>query len=75
MADALARLRAARAAYEGTIALDDIDLELPEGRIIAFCGPNGSGKSTALRLMRGLHRPAAGSVDIAGRPIAEWTPA
>ena len=72
MVDALARLRAARAAYEGAVALDDIDLELPEGRIIAFCGPNGSGKSTALRLMRGLHRPAAGSVEIAGRPIADW---
>ncbi|WCR02953.1 ATP-binding cassette domain-containing protein [Paracoccus saliphilus] len=28
-------------------------VELPEGKILAFCGPNGSGKSTMLRVMRG----------------------
>jgi hypothetical protein len=41
--------------------------------VVAFCGPNGSGKSTALRLMRGLLRPAAGSVEIAGRPLSDWS--
>jgi len=74
MADSFARLRTATAAYEGTVALDQVTLELPEGKIVAFCGPNGSGKSTALRLMRGLHRPAAGEVEIAGRALSDWSP-
>ncbi|MBW6496678.1 MAG: ABC transporter ATP-binding protein [Burkholderiaceae bacterium] len=73
MAEPFARLRDARADYDGTPALHDITLDLPEGKVIAFCGPNGSGKSTALRLMRGLHRPAGGQVEIAGRPLADWT--
>ena len=72
MADPFARLTSVTAAYDGTPALDGITLGLPEGRITVFCGPNGSGKSTALRLLRGLHRPAAGSVEIAGRAIKDW---
>jgi iron complex transport system ATP-binding protein len=73
MADPFARLRSVTAAYNGTPALDGVTLDLPEGRITAFCGPNGSGKSTALRVLRGLHRPAAGSVEIAGRPLGDWS--
>jgi iron complex transport system ATP-binding protein len=74
MAEPFARLRAATAAYDGAVALDHVSLDLPEGRITAFCGPNGSGKSTALRLMRGLHPPSAGEIEIAGRPLAGWSP-
>lgn len=74
MADPFARLRAASAAYNRTRALDDVTLDLPAGAVIAFCGPNGSGKSTALRLMRGLHPPLRGTVEIAGRALPEWTP-
>jgi iron complex transport system ATP-binding protein len=74
MADPLARLRGVTARYDGVPALDLIDLDLPEGRITALCGPNGSGKSTALRVMRGLHGASAGAVDVAGRPLRDWTP-
>jgi iron complex transport system ATP-binding protein len=73
MAESFARLQSVTATYDGTPALDGVTLDLPEGRITAFCGPNGSGKSTALRLLRGLHRPVAGSAEIAGRPLAEWS--
>jgi iron complex transport system ATP-binding protein len=74
MPDPLARLAAVTATYDGTTALDGVNLDLPEGRITAFCGPNGSGKSTALRLMRGLHRPASGEVQVAGHPLPDWAP-
>lgn len=73
MGDPFARLKSVTAGYDGTPALDGVTLDLPEGRITAFCGPNGSGKSTALRLLRGLHRPATGAVEIAGRPLADWS--
>lgn len=74
MSETLARLRGASARYDTGLALDTVDVDLPEGRFIALCGPNGSGKSTALRLMRGLHAPAAGEVTVAGRPVGAWTP-
>ncbi|SDY56100.1 ABC transporter ATP-binding protein [Citreimonas salinaria] len=74
MADALARLRAVTARYDGVTALDLIDLDLPEGRITALCGPNGSGKSTALRVLRGLHQAEQGEVEVAGRPLRDWAP-
>jgi iron complex transport system ATP-binding protein len=70
----LARLAGASARYGTTLALEAVDLDLPEGQVIAFCGPNGSGKSTALRVMRGLHAPSAGGVEIAGRALSDWEP-
>ncbi|WP_417689181.1 ABC transporter ATP-binding protein [Roseibium sp.] len=73
MRDALARLNDVTVKYDGTVAIDDISLELPDSKIIAFCGPNGSGKSTALRVMRGLHDPSGGEVEIAGKPLAAWS--
>ena len=73
MPDTLASLDRVSAAYDGAPALDEVCLDLPDGRIIAFCGPNGSGKSTALKVMRGLHRPDAGNVEIAGRALGDWS--
>jgi iron complex transport system ATP-binding protein len=70
----MARLQNVSAAYEGTKALDRVSLDLPDGKIVAFCGPNGSGKSTALKVMRGLLKPGEGTVRVAGRPLADWTP-
>jgi iron complex transport system ATP-binding protein len=74
MAEALARLRGVTARYDGVTALDLVDLDLPDGRITAFCGPNGSGKSTALRVMRRLHAPSNGTVEVVGRPLHDWSP-
>lgn len=74
MADPFARLQGTSATYGGKLALEGLYLTLPEGRIVAFCGPNGSGKSTALRIMRGLHPPSSGTVEIAGRLLKDWRP-
>ncbi|MHA7772061.1 ABC transporter ATP-binding protein [Roseibium sp. M-1] len=73
MPETLASLSRVSAAYDGARALDEVCLDLPDGNIIAFCGPNGSGKSTALKVMRGLHRPEAGEVRVAGRQLADWS--
>ena len=49
--------------------LDDIDLELREGEIVALLGPSGSGKSTLLRILISLLRPSSGDVRYRGRPV------
>lgn len=48
------------------IALDNISLDLPKGRIIGLLGPNGSGKTTLIKLMNGLLVPTSGQIIIAG---------
>ena len=40
--------------YGRTIAVDDIDLDIPAGRIVGLVGPNGAGKTTALKVILGL---------------------
>jgi ABC-2 type transport system ATP-binding protein len=40
--------------YSGTIAVDNIDLQIPEGRIVGLIGPNGAGKTSALKAILGL---------------------
>ncbi len=56
--------------YDEVVVLEDIGLNVREGEIISIVGPNGSGKSTLLKVLMGLLRPSAGSVEIFGQPVA-----
>jgi len=57
-----------RKAYGSRIALDGLDLEVPTGTVYGFLGPNGAGKTTTMRLLVGLIRPDAGTLEVLGRP-------
>ncbi|NUR94297.1 MAG: ABC transporter ATP-binding protein [Kribbellaceae bacterium] len=48
-------------------AVDELNLDVPEGQTLAVMGPSGCGKSTLLHLLGGLERPTAGEVRVAGR--------
>ncbi|MEV0618205.1 ABC transporter ATP-binding protein [Nonomuraea sp. NPDC050404] len=50
-------------------AVDEVDLDVPEGQMLAVMGPSGCGKSTLLHLMGGLERPSGGEVWLAGQRI------
>jgi ABC-2 type transport system ATP-binding protein len=50
--------------YGSTLALDALDLTIPQGEIYGYLGPNGSGKTTTIRLLLGLHRPTAGRAEL-----------
>jgi len=51
-------------------ALDDVNLEVDHGDLVAIVGPSGSGKSTLLNLIGGLDRPSSGSISIDGQDLA-----
>lgn len=57
-----------RTADGPVVAVNDIDLEVPRGQIMAFLGPNGAGKTTALDMVLGLTEPTSGTVQVNGQP-------
>jgi ABC-2 type transport system ATP-binding protein len=62
--------RGLRKTYGATVALDGIDLEVEDGRILGLIGPNGAGKTTALNAIVGL-TPYEGHLNVLGRN--PWT--
>jgi NitT/TauT family transport system ATP-binding protein len=54
---------------EGTLALENLDLEVMPGEFVAVVGLSGCGKSSLLKLISGLHPATSGDVRIHGRPI------
>lgn len=57
--------------YAQKPVLWDINLELPQGKVIGIIGPNGAGKSTLLKSMMGLISIDSGSIAIFGKPLQE----
>jgi branched-chain amino acid transport system ATP-binding protein len=62
------------AGYGDTVALRDVSLVVPAGRVAALLGPNGAGKTTLLSAASGLLRPRAGRVILDGRDLTGATP-
>lgn len=58
-------------AYQRRPVLWDVDLDLPEGRLVALVGPNGAGKSTLLKACMGLIPRSSGEVLVYGKPFAK----
>ncbi|HHX51933.1 MAG TPA: ABC transporter ATP-binding protein [Erysipelothrix sp.] len=57
------------------VAVDDISITFPSGKIIGYIGPNGAGKTTTLKMMCGITKPSNGQIllngiDIAKEPLA-----
>ena len=52
--------------FGSSVAVDALDLAVPEGMIYGFLGPNGAGKTTTIRALLGFIRPSAGSTAILG---------
>jgi ABC-2 type transport system ATP-binding protein len=55
----------------GQVAVNGINLAVPEGSVFGFLGPNGSGKTTTIRMLLGLIRPTAGHSELLGHRIPE----
>ena len=56
---------------DGTPALENVSLDLEEGRKVALVGPNGAGKSTLMLMFNGILRPSRGQVLFRGEALGE----
>src|SRR5918992_1219663 len=59
---------------DGTVAVDDLTLEVPDGSLMVLVGPSGCGKTTALRMVAGLEQITEGQVRIGDRVVNEVPP-
>jgi ABC-2 type transport system ATP-binding protein len=66
-------IRGLTKAYDAALALDRVDLTVPEGSVFGFLGPNGAGKTTTLRILAGLAHPTAGHAQILGHDVVSAT--
>ena len=53
------------------VALDNVSLEIPEGKIFGLLGPNGSGKTTLIRIINRITIPTEGTILFDGKPITD----
>lgn len=68
MSDAI-RARGLTRRFGQLVAVDQLNLTIPRGRIYGFLGPNGSGKTTAIRMLCGLLKPSDGHVEVLGMEL------
>jgi multiple sugar transport system ATP-binding protein len=59
--------------FGGSLVLDDVTIEIPEGQLVVFAGPSGCGKSTLLRMLAGLEEPTSGTIRI-GEKVVNGVP-
>jgi len=59
---------------DGTAAVHDLTLAVPEGRLTVFVGSSGSGKTTALRMINRMVEPTSGTVTVGGADVAGVDP-
>jgi len=59
----------------GTLAVDNVSFDVPEGQVLGLLGLSGSGKSTLMRLLNGLHTPTSGHTTILGTVVDQCSPA
>lgn len=53
--------------FGAEVAVQSLDMEIPEGAIFALIGPSGCGKTTTVRLMTGIYQPTDGSISVLGK--------
>ncbi|MDV7271323.1 ABC transporter ATP-binding protein [Thioclava sp. A2] len=70
----LLRIEGLTKAYPGVVANDGVSFRIAEGEVHALLGENGAGKSTLVKMIYGLVKPDAGTMEFAGAPFAPPEP-
>ena len=75
MSEQLLRLDHITMQFGGVVAVDDLNLEINKGEIVALIGPNGAGKTTAFNVVTGVYQPTNGAVWFDGACMVRNHPA
>ena len=67
-------VRGATKRFGAVLALDDVDLDVHHGEVLALLGDNGAGKSTLIKCISGVHRLDSGSIELDGAPVHITSP-
>lgn len=59
---------------DGTVAVDDLTLEVPEGTLTVFVGPSGCGKTTSMRMINRMIDPTSGTLTVDGKDVTILDP-
>ncbi|MBQ3303227.1 MAG: sugar ABC transporter ATP-binding protein [Clostridia bacterium] len=70
----LMTIRGVTKQYPGTLALNNIDMEIYGGEVLGLIGENGAGKSTLMKIMIGAETATSGTLEMHGKPYAPHTP-
>jgi osmoprotectant transport system ATP-binding protein len=74
-AEPMIRLEGVGKTYpDGTVAVHDLDLDVPRGSVVCLVGPSGCGKSTTLKMVNRLIEPTSGTITIDGRDVTRVDP-
>src|SRR5437762_5273190 len=60
--------------YGAVIAVQEVDLDLHAGEVLAVCGDNGAGKSSLIKVISGAEEPSSGSITLRGEPVSFQSP-
>jgi spermidine/putrescine transport system ATP-binding protein len=60
--------------FDDVVAVDDLSLEIEQGRFFALLGPSGCGKTTTLRMIGGFEEPSSGRIELGDRDVAALPP-
>ena len=60
--------------FGGVVAVNNLSLDVPEGKIVALIGPNGAGKTTAFNCITGVYQPTNGRVEFQGKTMIQNHP-
>ncbi|SHF87409.1 metal ABC transporter ATP-binding protein [Ornithinibacillus halophilus] len=72
MNEPIIRMKNINYSYDQRLVLDNVDFELPKGSFLGLIGPNGGGKTTLIKLILGLNKPDAGTIQLFGQPIEKF---
>ncbi len=74
ISDAAVRAVGVHKAFDDTVALESVDLDIASGAFFSLLGPSGSGKTTLLRMIAGFEEPTSGSIILDGRDVTRLAP-
>jgi osmoprotectant transport system ATP-binding protein len=73
--DLMIRLKGVGKTYAGgTVAVQELDLDVPRGELVTLVGPSGCGKSTTLKMINRLIEPTTGTIELDGKDVTNINP-